>query len=528
MRRDRLLLVLLLSLFAVLSARYVARSTFVEGGERWSVLLDDAMVSMRYARNLVRGEGLVFNPGERVEGFSNPLWVGAMALVHLLPLPARLASLALQLLAALLLLLGLLAVDALARAIPGAPPRAAPLALVLAACHAPLLHWSLLGMEVAALAPLLVVAALLSARTLADGRFRASPHVLLALGSLLRMDAAVPAVVVALYLARERRESRTRHLAWGLGLLALALLGQTVARRLYYGDLLPNTYYLKLTGYPLLPRVGRGLETLAAFLLGDGAPLVLLALLALLLRPSPAARLLGLLVAGQAAYSAWVGGDAWEYVTTCNRYLASVVPLLSVLAAIGAVEAAARLARGREGAVAPLAALLVVATLLVANGVRGPASLATWWDAPRPAALVHAETVRRALAVREVAPPGASVAVAWAGIIPYVADRPAVDLLGKSDRTVARLPMRERPFYPGHLKWDYARSLGTLAPDVVAQLWDVPMRWAYLRLELVPPEAFPWLAGRYVPVEAHGVRLLVRAGGRARPHDTGIPPPAAH
>ncbi|MCE7959156.1 MAG: hypothetical protein DYH06_14645, partial [Acidobacteria bacterium ACB2] len=126
MRRDRLLLVLLLSAAAAFSARYVVRSTFVEGGERWSMLLDDAMVSMRYARNLARGEGLVFNPGERVEGFSNPLWVGAMAVVHLLPLPARLASLAVQALSALLLLLGAALLPALCRALPGAPARAAP------------------------------------------------------------------------------------------------------------------------------------------------------------------------------------------------------------------------------------------------------------------------------------------------------------------------------------------------------------------------------------------------------------------
>src|SRR5689334_9481238 len=37
--------------------------------------LDDAFISYRYAENLVRGRGLVFNPGERVEGYTNFLWV---------------------------------------------------------------------------------------------------------------------------------------------------------------------------------------------------------------------------------------------------------------------------------------------------------------------------------------------------------------------------------------------------------------------------------------------------------------------
>jgi arabinofuranosyltransferase len=35
---------------------------------------DDAFISFRYAENLVRGEGLVWNQGERVEGYSNFLW----------------------------------------------------------------------------------------------------------------------------------------------------------------------------------------------------------------------------------------------------------------------------------------------------------------------------------------------------------------------------------------------------------------------------------------------------------------------
>lgn len=35
---------------------------------------DDAYISFRYAHNLVKGKGLVFNPGDRLEGFTNFLW----------------------------------------------------------------------------------------------------------------------------------------------------------------------------------------------------------------------------------------------------------------------------------------------------------------------------------------------------------------------------------------------------------------------------------------------------------------------
>jgi arabinofuranosyltransferase len=44
---------------------------------RWSqrvVVFDDAYISFRYAKNLVNGAGLVFNEGERIEGYTNFAW----------------------------------------------------------------------------------------------------------------------------------------------------------------------------------------------------------------------------------------------------------------------------------------------------------------------------------------------------------------------------------------------------------------------------------------------------------------------
>ena len=48
--------------------------------------VDDMFIFARYAENLAAGHGLVFNPGERVEGYSSPLWVsilGAAAALRL-------------------------------------------------------------------------------------------------------------------------------------------------------------------------------------------------------------------------------------------------------------------------------------------------------------------------------------------------------------------------------------------------------------------------------------------------------------
>jgi hypothetical protein len=48
----------------------------------WAWTEDDAFITFRYARNLASGHGFVFNPGERVEGYSNFVWVLLMAAVE--------------------------------------------------------------------------------------------------------------------------------------------------------------------------------------------------------------------------------------------------------------------------------------------------------------------------------------------------------------------------------------------------------------------------------------------------------------
>ncbi len=47
-------------------------SVFSTYKKRW--VCDDAFISYRYAKNLINGNGLVYNIGERVEGFTNFLW----------------------------------------------------------------------------------------------------------------------------------------------------------------------------------------------------------------------------------------------------------------------------------------------------------------------------------------------------------------------------------------------------------------------------------------------------------------------
>ncbi len=114
-------------------------------------------------------------------------------------------------------------------------------------------------------------------------------------------------------------------------IVAFFLAAQSLFRIAYYGDILPNTYYLKLTGYPVIPRLARGLFMAILFLF----PLVpFMLLMPRLFRDARReVALLAIPLFGQLLYSVYVGGDAWEWWGGCNRYVAVAMPLFMILAA---------------------------------------------------------------------------------------------------------------------------------------------------------------------------------------------------
>src|SRR3990170_4868637 len=150
-KKGKLFYLLILLVYALYTGIYIYRTSFIVAGERYFVLFDDAMISMRYARNLANGAGLVWNPGrERVEGYTNPLWVVFMAVFHLFPIPASKMSLFIQASGAAFLIANLVFVKRIARFLTGSW-LAALLAVVLTAFYTPLNNWGLQGMEVSAL-----------------------------------------------------------------------------------------------------------------------------------------------------------------------------------------------------------------------------------------------------------------------------------------------------------------------------------------------------------------------------------------
>lgn len=324
-------------------AVFLYRTSFVLAGTRIFVLFEDAMISMRYARNLAEGHGFVWNVGEEpIEGFTNLLWVLWMSVGHKLGLSEAKISLFIMLTGVCILLANGFVVAKIARRLSDAPW--VPLAVLAATLFDyPLVFWTLRGMEVGALT--LLVNTLLwlvieneeefsFGRTVAMG-------VLTAAALLLRSDAVVPIALIGLYglYTAEKRVLFAIVLAAGAG---GAVGAQTAFRITYFHDRLPNTAYLKLIGIPLSARIKRGvyvgLEMLAMHL---AVPLAVVfarfgAPNKAFYKDKPTRRrvLLGALFFAQIAYATYVGGDAWEWMLYANRYACVGMPALIVLVAV--------------------------------------------------------------------------------------------------------------------------------------------------------------------------------------------------
>ena len=505
----------LLCVFGAYAGMFISRTSFMVSGERYFVLFDDAMISMRYAKNLAAGYGPVWNPGERIEGFTNPLWVGYMALVHLFPLPASKTSLIIQITSAVLLMMNLVFVRKITKELSNSDLTAL-LAAFLTAFYFSLNNWALQGMEVGLVALLLTIVLWLVHRQLKNETFSIWPYVILGIGTWVRMDVLAPGLLILGYMAFVSPTHRREHLLWGGGLLLAMMTLQTILRYGYYGEVLPNTYYLKIEGYSLLERVKLGLKVYAQFIWLMNWILYVLPFLTVTLKPNRTTVLLLLLFLTQSAYSIYVGGDAWEHRGGANRFISVAMPGFIILIMLGIDEIRKLVITAIEAfwprlqsQILPLSQIVmttfVVTSLFSLNTIVTNDAVAKWMALKRPIFTKGSEkNLLIGLTLREMTTEEAWIAVIAAGTAPYFSERNAIDLLGKADKVISHKVPRslsgitdDEEFRPGHNKWDYAYSIGELKPDIIVQLWSHP------------EEAKPFLEA-YIPVKIEDQTMYFR------------------
>jgi hypothetical protein len=483
---NQLILIILLLSYIIYAGYYIFQTSFVLEDTRYFILNDDAMISMRYANNLARGHGLVWNPGgERVEGYTNPLWVIYMSIFHLFPIPSSKISLAIQVTGAILMAINMVVVKKITEHFTKNPITIFA-AVIITGFYGPLNNWSLLGMEVSILVLLVSLAVLKTIQSLKEGRFSFWPYLILGIGTFVRIDMAVPFLAVFAFLFFADPSNRKSHLTWGGGLFLGFLLSQTGFRLWYYSDALPNTYYLKMTGVPFFIRIGKGLYAFVKFAWNMNWIIFLLPFTMLLFRRDKYIFILLLVFLVQVAYSIYVGGDAWEHKGGSNRYISLAISQFFILLCLASenifnsISASIQKLSKRVPTFINLAlAGFLFVCMVNINAVLDLNSLKKWVGiAPIEFTVGNELYTSIALAINKVATEDASLAVQAAGSIPYLTDLHTIDMWGKSDPVIARQDVHIPPglaagitnFRPGHIKWDYHYSIVGHEPDIIIQM----------------------------------------------------------
>ena len=313
-------------------------------------LTDDAFISFRYVRNLLDGHGLVFNPGEYVEGYSNFLWVLELAAIW-----------------------GLSGV---------APERAAPwlsvafTAATVAAMmwwiarlpllrHRGLVGWMALGLvcssatfavwtsggglETRQFTFFIVLAVMCLGLYRDSRRGLLAASLSLAAAALTRPEGVMLAALCCGWFVVQRMADTGRlnpdwrRLLWLAAPFVILVSAHFLWRYSYYGEWLPNTYYAK----HVRPWYESGFRYLWAAALETGLYL-LIPLAAVAMRNRWRASrdgiwaLVLLLVGVHMAYVMRIGGDHFEY-----RPLDFYWPLLAVPASMSIVHLGRRIANRR-------------------------------------------------------------------------------------------------------------------------------------------------------------------------------------
>jgi hypothetical protein len=398
--------------------------------------VDDAFIVYRYARNLARGDGFVFNSGERVEGVTCFLWTVALVPFSLAGLPLPRVAPVLTAIAGLSCLVLVARRHAESEGRARIEYRDLTPSLLLSASPA-FAYWSVGALETVPYALLLTLAAQAHARE----RFRGGwiSAVWLGIAGLVRPE--TPLLVAALGADRARTHGLKATLRW-LGIVA-AIVGPFILfRRLYFGAWLPNTYFAK-AGASLAVQLTNGGTYLSGCLASlipsfgvSGIPIAIIGALAFAVLCAfawrgTALRTEAIVVLAVAASIVVDGGD-WMVL---SRFWVPALPCLAVI--VGA--ALLRLAAWRR---LGLAAAAVLVAAIVANGfvegVRqrngGPGLLIN--------ALGYQEAhLKIAGFLNDRGAPGDAVALMDIGIIGWNADRlRVIDITGLTDHDIARAP----------------------------------------------------------------------------------------
>ena len=452
-----------LSIQLFLAALLVA--IFAVNVHHYWFLGDDCFIAFRFSKNFVDGHGLVFNIGERVEGYTQFIWVLLVALGMKLGAapeifaPAAGIAFGVGVLALLLHL-------SWSRG-HGMWMWLAPFALV---ANRTFTGWCTGGLGTQLFAFFVLLGCIRFAKETETGAPRPwGSGLAFALATLARPEGGMFFAFAGLFLLGDvmRRRTAWRHLfLWPIPVVVL-VGGHFLWRYDYYGFWLPNTFYAKVSGW-----WWEQAQHYIRFFIEDHLLWLALPLLAVL-AAAKLARVHTLFLTTCAlyvVYIVYIGGDRFEF-----RFWTPVMPMLWWLFAESARTLSTELVKNR-GLARGLGASAVTIVLLTASWPRfhPPSNQPREHIAPIQAIRGYAKgraiqgKFLKKLVEDGVLEGDELIAVRGAGALPYYSEFPILDLHGLNDVEIAHSEIGERGMvaHEKEATLEYVQRRGTVMCNV--------------------------------------------------------------
>lgn len=416
-------------------------------------MLDDAFIFFRYAENFSLGHGLVYNLGERVEGYTSFLWVVLLALGKRIGLDIVLFSKFLGTTFSMGCIFLLMNAH---RFVKNIDNKVSVIATVFLGTCGIFTPWATSGMEVTmfTFAVLLSMLFYISVKqSVNDNKWRwCFLGFICAITTLARPEGLLIFAVICIDQLLVSIKKRNRGIFYLATSFLAIYLPYFIWRYLYYGYFLPNTFYGKV-GFNI-NQVIRGIGYALRFAIPTF--FLLIPVLSTLFtrrwfRKCRGLNLLPLVVALYAVYVIFVGGD----LMPAFRFFVPIVPLLCLISAVSIPL----LAKTKK-------TIILIVTIIALYNI---AQIRITWEIYHH---IQHDTVafygkEVGLWLRENASPKAVIATNTAGSIPYFSRLKTIDMLGMNDEHIAH---REIPSlgkgFAGHEKGDGAYVLSR-NPDYI-------------------------------------------------------------
>jgi hypothetical protein len=460
----------IIALLLILFYLYTLQArTVTIAGDSYLLVGDDSYISMRYAKHFHEGNGLTWNKGQApIEGFTNFLWVLWISFLMLFDKDPIFFMIGCN---AIFHVLSVLLLFTFLRKQVGSGLVISTSLSILMAVWKPIQVQVINGLE----GPMLLVIFMASLYLIVGPK---PSQISLTIGAwlagllpLVRPDGLFFTVVlfvcfVVTKLTPARKTLVNELIKWKyvwFGFFA-PFIFLIVFRLFYFGQLLPNTYYLKVAGRP--GRLWYGLGYVYRFLMSFyGTPFLIPLLIYFYFKKNQWLKVLGFAMIGNLLYVAYQGGDAWDNW----RFMLIFLPLfLIVLASL--------IKAGYDGDV-PIRVFFVSIFLVVMLTGLWPflQSIRKGTLLPSPQKMIRApsaENIRLGLLLKEICQKDAVIADFWAGALPYYSELETIDMLGKSDYHIAHRSAIRPGALPGHDKFDFNYVLRK-NPDVILSRYDL-------------------------------------------------------